>query len=258
MHVPIRTLIVDDEALGREAVRNAIATDARFDIIGECAGGADAIRRIAEEQPQVVFLDIQMPEVDGFDVLEAISDDPPLVVMVTAFDEHAVRAFTYHAVDYVLKPIDADRITQALDHLVERVTNEGSVQTGSGIAGLIESVRHGAAGQQRILLRTLDSMLFLETNELEWLESAGNYVKVHALGATHLIRSTMTAIAADLDTDLFIRIHRSYVVNLHHVRELRPTPGGGDGVIRMRDGAELPIARNHRAHVIEALRGTGS
>jgi len=235
----VKVVIVDDEPLARSAIRGLVAEDPELTVAGECSG-VDAAEMIRREQPDILFLDIQMPEVDGFQVIEQIGlNAVPAVIFVTAYDEHALRAFEVHALDYLVKPFDDRRFFAALlrakDHARKRETPRERVA--------------------RFLVRNGEKVLFIKTEEIDWIEAADYYVSLHAGGKTHLLRRSMAEIEADLDPGRFVRVHRSAIVNLDRVRELRAESGGESAVV-LRDGTRVPVSRRRREQVAEALRAS--
>jgi two-component system LytT family response regulator len=251
----IRTVIVDDEALGREAVREQLRGCTDFDVIAECSGGADAVARIRQLIPDVVFLDIQMPGMDGFDVLTELGGDAPVTVMVTAYDQYAVRAFEHYALDYVLKPIEPVRFAQALEHVRQRVAEVSSGRSKSELHDLLANLSGQTACPDRLVFKATRGLVFVEPNELEWVESAGNYLKVHVSSEEYLTRETMAGFCDRLNTSRFLRIHRSFLVNIGCVREVRLTGSGTDYEIVLRTGGTLPVGRSYRDSVVAQLEG---
>ena len=249
----IRTVIVDDEALGREAVREQLRGCTDFDVIAECTGGADAIARVRELRPDVVFLDIQMPGIDGFDVLTELGGDAPITVMVTAYDQYAVRAFEHYALDYVLKPIAPGRFAQALERIRRRVAEVRSGQGTSKLRDLLANLSGQIASPDRLVFKATRGLVFLEPDELEWVESAGNYLKVHVSGEEYLIRETMAGFCKRLDASRFLRIHRSFLVNINLIREIRAAGSGTDYEVLLRTGGTLPVGRSYREPVVARL-----
>jgi len=249
----IGVAIVDDEPLALELLREFVAADRRFEVVCECGGGAAAIEAIDTLRPEVVLLDVQMPEVDGFDVLTRLAAPLPVVVMVTAYHEHAVRAFDHHALDYVLKPIERARLQLALDRAFARVQERraGSAAPG-GEHRLRASLSGAASGEQRIALKASGTLLFLEREQLHWVESAGNYLKVECDGRTHLVRDSLPSLLERLG-EAFVRVHRSFVINAASVVEVRVQPGGSDYAVLLRDGREVPIGRSYRRSVLARL-----
>lgn len=234
----MKVVIVDDEPLARDAIRGLVAEDPELTVAGECSG-VDAAEMIRREQPDILFLDIQMPEVDGFQVLEQVGFHAvPAVIFVTAYDEHALRAFEVHALDYLVKPFDDRRFFAALlrakDHARKR-----------------EAPRERVA---RFLVRNGEKVLFIKTGDIDWIEAADYYVSLHAGGKTHLLRRSMAEIEADLDPDRFVRVHRSAIVNVDRVKEMHPL-FRGDSVLILHDGTKLRLSRARRSEFERRLRG---
>ncbi len=252
----ITVIIVDDELPARQILREFVSQDERFEIVAECDGGRAALEAIGASRPDVLLLDIQMPEVDGFDVLTELRDPPPATIMVTAFNEHALRAFDHHALDYVLKPIEEARLRQALERAIVRIEESRSGPAAKGMRQLIGALRAEAPQHERIVLRCTGSILFLAPDELPWIEASGNYLKVEVGGKAHLVRESIRGLMARLDPDVFVRIHRSFIVNRTCVREAKTLPGGSDYAVVLSDGREVPIGRSYRKDVLEDL-GSG-
>ena len=247
----ISILIVDDEAPARRLLHELIATDDRFRVIGESADGATAIDDIHRLNPEVVLLDVQMPEVDGFDVIQSLKTRP-VIIMVTAFHDHAIRAFDHHALDYVLKPIDQDRLALALSRAATHITAHDQGQIFDRVEGLVRSMEKGRSAN-KLVLKASGSFLFLDSSEIMWIESAGNYAKIHCLDKMHLHRSTMGDLVELLDPGMFVRIHRSYVINRTHLREISRASDSSDSVAVLQSGQVLPIGRSYRANVFAGL-----
>lgn len=239
----IRTLLADDEPLVRRGLHTLLAEEPDFVVVGEARDGGEALQQIQALAPDLVFLDVRMPELDGFEVLDALEVDPlPAVVFVTAHDEYAVRAFEVHAVDYVLKPFDAERFGETLRRIRQRLaTSRGSEAT----TGLLAALRAEREYLQRVLVRRGQRILFVAVEEVHWFEAANNYVRLHVGAHTHLIRHTIKGLERRLDPRRFARIHRSAIVNLEHVASLEPTPGG-DYSIRLATGVSLTLSRGYR------------
>jgi len=249
---PVRVLIVDDEPPARAKVRRFLAADAEVEVVGEAGSGPEAVDAIQRLRPDLVFLDIQMPGADGFGVLGALDDGAmPQVVFVTAYDAYALRAFEVHAVDYLLKPFDADRFRTALARAKERVrARPAADDLEQRIRRALAEARPPAAYLDRVLVRTGDRAVFLRTDEIDWLEAEENYVRVHAGREPHLVRGTLAGLEERLDPARFIRVHRSHVVNLASIRELHPW-SHGDWMIVLRDGRELMLSRRYRDRLPE-------
>lgn len=226
----IRALIADDEPLAREALRDALAGAA--EIVAECANGLEAAEAIERLRPDVAFLDIEMPGLDGLAAVRAV-DHPPAVVFVTAHDDYAVEAFALEAVDYILKPIDERRVAEALRRVRERRPRKAP---GHFIVG------------------SRGKLVVIRAAEIRYLESAGNYVRLHTASASPLLRGTLAGVEGRLDAQRFVRVHRSFIVNVAAIAELRPTPSGDYEVI-LRDGAKVPMSRTFRDAVLAKLRG---
>ncbi len=248
----IRAVIVDDEALARSRLRRLLGEHRDVRVVGEHDCAAEAVDAILAVRPDLVFLDIEMPGMDGFEVLEAISAEyRPAVVFVTAFGAYAHRAFDFEAVDYVLKPFDRDRLARALDRVRSRRQGlDQEVQ--ARLLGLLESFDGKRTFVDQVALRHDGRIVLLRTAEIDWVEASGNYVRIHARGTTHTMRSTLAAFQERLDPDRFLRIHRSIVVNLDRVREITPWFHGDYAVI-LRDGERLSLSRTYRPQVERLL-----
>jgi two-component system LytT family response regulator len=243
----IRVLIVDDEPIARRGVRQQLRGEADVEIVGECGDGAAAIDAITGLAPDLVFLDIQMPEVGGFDVVEAIGvARMPAVVFVTAYDEHALRAFDVHAVDYVLKPIDRHRFRTAVERARRRLVHAPGQLDRRIAAALGELGRPAHDYAKRLAIKGDGRVILVDVDEVERLEAAGNYVEVHSGARQHLVRETMASLEARLDPSRFVRISRSSIVSTDRVRELQPM-FNGDFVVVLHDGTKVAGSRRYRA-----------
>ena len=242
----LRTLIVDDEPLARERVRMMLGMHDDVAVIGEVGDGQQAIDAIRQERPDLVFLDVQMPSVDGFGVLRALEGEiMPYVVFVTAYDQYALKAFEVHALDYVLKPFNAERFSQALHRARAAITRrddvEGSVDK-DRLRTLVASLTAEQREKQRIVVKSSGRVFFVKVDDIDWIEAEGNYVRLHMAAQSHLLRETMKGMESVLDTSQFIRIHRSTIVNADRIRELQPLFHGEYAVI-LRDGTRLVASR---------------
>ena len=243
----IRVLIVDDEPIARRGIRQQLRGEADLEVIGEYGDGAAAIDAITELAPDLVFLDIQMPEVGGFDVVEAIGvARMPAVVFVTAYDEHALRAFDVHAVDYVLKPIDRHRFRTAVERARRRLAHAPGQLDRRIAAALGELGRPAHDYAKRLAIKGDGRVILVDVDEVDRLEAAGNYVEVHSGARHHLVRETMASLEARLDPARFVRVSRSSIVNADRVRELQPM-FNGDFVVVLRDGTKVAGSRRYRA-----------
>ena len=236
---PIRVLVVDDESLARRNVTLLLRADPDIASVTECSSGPAAMQEIRKSRPDIVFLDVQMPECDGFDVLELLGGDlPPAIIFVTAYDEYALRAFEAGALDYLLKPFDDARFARALNRAKEKLAH-------------YPSSRPRAADQ--LVVRNQGQVLFLRVAEIDWIEAAGYYACLHVGGDTHVLRRPLAELEQDLGDEKFIRIHRSTIVNLDRVRELTPL-FNADQCVLLKDGTELTLSRSYHDRV-KALLG---
>lgn len=268
MNPPIRVLVVDDEPLARSGVRELLERDPELDVVGEAASGEEAVTAIAELEPDLVMLDVQMPGLTGFDVIRQIGPDRmPAVVFVTAYDQFAVRAFEVNAVDYLLKPFDDERFAQTLARAKKVVRQSHAGELSRRLVELLDLT--GAPAPQRaaaaptgrapgdfadrLVVKTGGRVLFLRIDELDWIEAADYYVKLHASGKTHLLRETMSSLEQRLDPRRFFRVHRSAIVNLDRIRELQPY-FRGEHVLILQDGTKLKLSRARREKLEAVLQ----
>ncbi len=243
----IRTVIVDDEPLARERIGALLAGESDFTVEGEAGDGPEAVRVIERLRPELVFLDVQMPGCDGFDVIAALDPDrAPFVVFVTAYDEYALRAFDVHALDYLLKPFDRERFAKTVDRVRDQLRAGGEIS--SRLASLIESVRDAPRRVDRLVVKDGGRVFFLRTSDIDRIQAAGNYVSVHMGAKNHLIRDTMGKMEERLDPATFIRIHRSTIVHIDRIRELQPD-FNGDYAVLLEDGTRLSLGRSYRDRV---------
>ncbi len=242
----IRTLIVDDEQLARERLMNLLKDDSDIHIIGQCDTGKQAIEVIRNEAPDLVFLDVQMPEGNGFEVLESVDfHKMPIVVFVTAYDQYAVQAFDVHALDYLLKPFDQARFEKTLIRAKSEVVLRNSTNVDQKLLSLLEHIESNKKIMDRILVKSSGRVFFLKYDEIDWIESAGNYVKLHVGSESHLLRETMTEMERKLEPNKFVRIHRTTIVNVDRIRELQPW-FNGDYIVLLHNGAKLTASRGYK------------
>jgi two-component system LytT family response regulator len=250
---PLRVLVVDDEPLARDCVRLAIAGEPDVEVVGECANGLEAVEAIQGLSPDLVFLDVQMPELDGFEVVEACAPHGlPAVIFVTAYDQYALKAFEAHALDYLLKPVDGVRFHAALDRAREQIARLADRDVNARIAVLLEELRRDRSYAERIVVRGRERILLVDVSEIDRIEAAENYVEIHAGRQTHLVRDTMQNMEAKLDPRRFLRIRRSTIVNVARVKELRPLFNGEYAVL-LSDGTELTSSRRFRKNLDSLL-----
>jgi two-component system LytT family response regulator len=266
MTSPLTTIIVDDEALARRGLKLRLAQLEDVEVLAECRNGREAISAIRELQPDLVFLDIQMPGMDGFDVVRELqSDDMPLVVFVTAFDQYAINAFDVHAVDYVLKPVEEQRLEEAVARARERLTASASVERKQRLLDVIVDLtgKSESAIEQllqsdepsypdKLTIRDGADVTLVPTRDIEWVDAAGDYMCVHAQGATHVMRSTMKDLESQLDPSTFQRIHRSTLVNLGRVVSLS-SHINGEFFLTLDCGARLKMSRTYKEKVAHFL-----
>ena len=255
----MKVLIVDDESLARAKLRRFLGALPAVEIVGEATGGEEALRLARATSPDLVFLDIDMADLNGFDVVAAFGDPPPLVIFATAYDAFALRAFDVHAVDYLLKPFDAERLAAAVTRARERLAQRGPEER-DGLAAVLEEIRAqrdllaraGGAGTwaERLMVRRGSDLVPLPVDAIDWIGSADNYVEIHAGRDTHLLRETLQSVETHLDPRAFARIHRGTIVNRARVRAVR-TQATGELAIELESGTLLPVGRSYRARVSE-------
>jgi len=249
----IRVLIVDDEPLARKRLRELLKDDSEIAIIGECANGDETISATRELAPDLIFLDVQMPGIDGLAVSETLDGrQSPLVIFVTAYEQYAVRAFDVQAVDYLLKPFDRARFAQALQRAKERLREKRRDDVNLQILDLLSEIKDKPQYLDRLVIKNNDRVFVLKSDEIDWIEAEGNYVRVHFGKQSSLIRETLTGLAAQLDPRKFPRIHRSRLVNIDRIQELQPW-SHRDWRIILRGGAELRLSRNYRDQLHQLL-----
>jgi two-component system, LytTR family, response regulator len=245
----IRTLIVDDESLARDRLRQLLQNEPEIEIVGECTDGREAVTAIQKEMPDLVFLDIQMPELDGFGVLEAVSPQPvPVIVFVTAHDKFALRAFEVHAVDYLLKPFDRERFQAALRHALEQVKNREGDALARRLSALLTGLKAAPKPSERLAVKSGGRVLFVKINDIDWLVTSHNFIELHVGKESHLLRQTLDAIEARLSPEMFVRINRSTIVNIERIKELHRL-FYGDYSITLQDGTKLTLSRQYRNHL---------
>ncbi len=247
---------MDDEPWARTRIASLLATEPDFTLLEPCAGGAEAIRAIVGQAPQVVFLDVRMPDIDGFEVVDAIGVDAmPLVVFATAFEDYALKAFDAGALDYLLKPFDEERFQRAIGRVRREIRAPAAAATALG--GVMADLRRTRGYAERLVISTSGRVVFLKVEEIDWLEASGNYVMVHAGRDKLLMRETLRALLERLDPARFVRLHRSAVINVEKLRELLPW-SRGEQVAVLRDGTQLTIGRAFRERLLAVMNATGS
>jgi two-component system LytT family response regulator len=252
---PIRTLIVDDEPLARRRIRALLERESDIQIVGECASGTEALDAITEQTPDLVFLDIQMPGLDGLGVVAEIDpDEMPIVVFVTAYDQYALKAFEAHALDYLLKPFEDERFADVLQRVRVRVAErDPHTLIDERIAAVLEELKPKVY-PERIVIRKGTQYVFQPVHEVDWVEADGNYARIHAGANSSVVRKTMAAMEHSLDPARFVRIHRSTIVNIERIRAVESL-FNGEYVVILKDGTKLPTSRSYRDAVQALLSG---
>ena len=242
----IRVLVADDEPLVRRGLKTFIAADPGLTLVGEARNGPEAVDLIRAEQPELAFLDVQMPELDGFGVLDALEGEPlPAVVFVTAYDEYAIRAFEVHAVDYLLKPFDEERFRVALGRARSRLGERRQQALDQRLDAVLTELRAREQYADRLLVKSEGRVTVVQVDDVDWIEAADNYVRVHTSRGRYLVREPIKVLERKLNPRHFARVHRSAIVNLTRVRELQPM-FGGEYVIILSTGAKLTLSRGYR------------
>ena len=251
----IRVVIADDEPLARNRIRRLLSGDKDIEIVAECKNGKETVAALDQHQPDLLFLDVEMPEVDGFGVLEQVgAENMPVVIFVTAYDQYAVQAFETHALDYLLKPFDEDRFHKALQRARFQVERSRTGEITTRLLAMLHDVRpQPTPASDRLVIKSGGRIVFLKSEEIDWVEAAANYVRIHTGNEEYLMRETMNAFEAKLDSRRFMRIHRSIIVNLEKIRELQPC-NNGEYIVVLRTGKELSLSRSFRDRIQDYLR----
>lgn len=249
----IRAIIVDDVDLARERIK-LLLSDIEIEIVAECANGREAIKAITGLKPELVFLDIQMPKISGFEVVEAIGvEEMPAVIFVTAYDEFALRAFEINAVDYLLKPFDEARLKRAVERAKREIGRRApAAEMEEKLRRLLKEVRGEQKYLKRIPVKSARNTTLVLTEDVDWIGAAGHYLELHAGGETHLIREQLSKLEAKLDPEKFVRIHRSIIVNLDSIKSLHPL-FNGDHIVVLTNGQELNLSRTYHEKLIALL-----
>jgi two-component system LytT family response regulator len=250
----IRVLLSDDESLARGRLRALLEAESDVEIVSECSDGRAAIAAVEREQPDLLFLDVQMPEVDGFGVVEALqkSGTLPLTIFVTAYDRYAMRAFDVHALDYLLKPVNKDRLSEALGRARAQLQHPSEAHFQKRVLSMLADLDNRQQSPERIVVKSDGEIVCLKPTEIDWAEAAGNYVCLHVGAVTHILRETITALENRLGARQFLRVHRSTLVNVDRIKTLKPSLYG-DYSILLRDGTKLTLSRGFRETVLRRL-----
>jgi two-component system LytT family response regulator len=255
----IRTLIVDDEPIARRNLRVLLEKDPQIEILDECRNGREAVKAINTLSPDLIFLDIQMPEMDGFDVLEHVGPEHiQAIIFVTAFDQYALKAFDVHALDYLLKPFDDERFAHALQRAKAQIEAHEINRLSKRLLALLEereqkSLREQKGYLTRLMIKDAGRMTLLKVDDIDFIEADGNYAKLHAGRKAHLLREKMNDLEGRLDPAKFVRIHRSIIVNLERIKEMHPH-FNGDYIVVLDNGRQLRMSRTRREHLEARLK----
>jgi two-component system, LytTR family, response regulator len=262
MTTKIRTLVVDDEPVARARVLALLRNEADIEVVGECSTAPQALSVIESAAPDLVFLDVQMPQMDGFALARTLGQDMPAVVFVTAYDEYALQAFEIHALDYLLKPFSAERFKSALTHARQHIAKRQATTVGRQLMALLPELQRPSADgaarstagrgngehgdrRDRLVIKSSGRIYFVRIQDIDWCEAAGNYVRLHIGPQTHLVRGTMAHLESQLDAAQFVRIHRSTIVNVDRIHELRSS-FNGEYIITLNDKTRLTLSRGYR------------
>ena len=245
----IQAVLADDEVLARQKLRQLLRDEPEIEIVGECASASETVELVRLTKPALLFLDIRMPGMDGFDVVGAIASESvpmPAIVFTTAYDQYALRAFEVHAVDYLLKPFTGERLNSAIQRVRERLAAGESAALPNGKS------RDGSPYTSRIVFKSRGRILFLPVSEIRWIGAEENYVRLSTERETHLLRETMAHLEERLDPLMFLRVHRSFIVNLQFVKEVR-TEHDGESAVLMLDGQRIAMSRSYKSRILESL-----
>src|SRR5690349_7092602 len=248
----ITTLIIDDVQLARERLKRCLAGEPEVEIVGECDNGTNAVASIHALSPDLIFLDVQMPARDGFGVLDALkSERTPAVIFVTAYNEYAIRAFDVNALDYLLKPVDCARLSKAVARAKSQLAQPPD-DLDTRFRAMLEDIKASSKFLKRLTIKLTGHTILLPTDEIDWIESYGNYLKVHAGCESHLIRGTLHSLEAKLDPETFVRVHRSAIVNIEKIKEIYPRSNGDQDLV-LQNGQQLMLSRTYRDRFFAAL-----
>jgi two-component system LytT family response regulator len=249
----LRVLVADDEPLARKLIRRFLKQEPDVELLGECGDGKETVAMIRNTKPDLLFLDVQMPELDGFAVLDTLgAADMPQVIFTTAYESYAIRAFELHALDYLLKPFDQVRFKAAMQHARERLRNHRPGEEGVQIGSLLETIKAQQQHLDRLIIKADGRITFLNTHDIEWIEADDKYVYLHTAKGKKMVRQTLSSMEAQLDPKRFRRIHRSAVVNVERIKEMQPLFNGEHSVL-MDDGTKLTLSRTYKDKLFELL-----
>ncbi len=253
MNQPIKTIIIDDEPLACRRVQRLLKGDDDIQVLALCTNGPQAVQVIEENRPDLIFLDIQMPGMDGFQVLQAMDiAHAPQIIFVTAYDRYAIQAFEVHALDYLLKPFDRERFDKAVARAKEMIRHNQQNEISKELEALRDEIRVKPKYLDRLVIKSGGRIYFLKSQQIDWIEAQGKYIAIHSGKESHLLREGITSVEADLDPRKFVRIHRSTIVNIDRIKELQPW-FHGDCKIILHDGTQLMLSRYYRQRLDDLL-----
>jgi two-component system LytT family response regulator len=250
----MKILVVDDEALARERLRGLLAAEPDVEIVAECQNGYEGIAAVQRLHPDLMFLDVQMPELDGFQMLARLdSAAMPLIVFVTAYEQYALQAFEFHALDYLLKPFDTERFQRAFQHVRLTIERQFQSEVKARLAALLDELPKAQKYLSRLVVRSNGGMRLLPVEDVDWLEAQGNYVQIHTAGQTYSLREPLKSLEKTLSPERFLRIHRAFMVNIQSIQQLQPWSSGEYSLI-LHDGTRLFSSRGYRDSIERLLR----
>jgi len=247
MTAMIRAVIADDETLARKKLRILLASETGVHVVAECRDGQQTLAALRDYKPDLLLLDVQMPDADGFQILKAVPEDSmPIVIFTTAYDQYAIRAFEAHAMDYLLKPFDQERLHQAIERARSELMRSHSQELTHRILDLLSNAKSNRPADRRLIVKAGGRVIFLDLDDIDWVEAAANYVKLNVGKESHLLREAIGRLAEKLDPNQFVRIHRSTIVNVRKIKELQPC-NSGEYIVVLKNGKELSCSRGHRS-----------
>lgn len=252
----IRTLIVDDEVLARERIASLLNKEKDIDVIGECSDGEEALQKINSLKPDLVFIDIQMPMMSGVEVIKNLDEYLPEVIFVTAYDEYAVDAFEMNALDYLLKPFDQERFIKTLARAKQRLLAKNTIEISEKLNNLIRAFSQNKPGEKyltKFVIKSAGKISFINVDEINHIEAEGNYLTLHTNNSQNLYRDTITNIAEKLNPEIFVRIHRSYIVKIENIKEMQ-SHFNGEYIITLKDNTKLKSSRSYKTEVEKLLK----
>jgi two-component system LytT family response regulator len=251
--MPVHVLLADDEPMANRRLLRFLRAEPDVEVVAECGSGAEAVEALRTRRVDLALLDVQMPALDGFGVIEQVGPERmPPVIFVTAYDAHALKAFEVHALDYLLKPFGRDRLQQCLDHARHQRDRQRAGELGKSLLALVQDFKPEQKKQDRLVVKSGGRVFFVRTDDIDWIEASGNYVRLHLKEQSYLFRETMNQMESRLDPHRFFRIHRSRIVNTERIKELQPW-FNGEYVVLLHNGTQLRLSRSYREKLEERL-----